>query len=86
MPRQSGSGIRGTPWAYCDRCGLQYPIDQLLKQRGLLVCGPRSKGGCFDNPLIFEREEIIQDVLSYSGEELDTPDILKRDTGDPREF
>lgn len=83
MPTQNHSGIRGVPWKRCDRCGRDFPIDRLVKQRGLLLC----IDSCWDNPIMFEREEIIQDVLEFgSTTELEPVDVLKRDEEDTREF
>jgi hypothetical protein len=82
MPNQSHSGIHGDPWHLCDRCGQDYRTSQLRRQpglkRGLLVC-PK----CYDNPLTFYRDIVVQDVLSQSAdEEMQVADILKESIAD----
>ena len=82
MPNQSHSGIRGIPWHSCDVCGWDYPTSQLQRQpglkRGLLVC-PK----CWDDPLSFYRDIIIQDVLSQNAdEEMEVAPILKEPIND----
>src|SRR5207245_2321547 len=63
MPNQSHSGIHGDPWHSCDICGFDWRTSQLRRQpglrRGLLVC-PK----CYDDPLTFYRDIVIQDTLS----------------------
>lgn len=59
MPWQGGSGFNGIPWGYCERCGWQYPVDHLVKQRGIVVCVDK----CYDNPLIFDRERLIAETI-----------------------
>ncbi len=84
MPRQGGSGINGIPWARCDRCGLDHPISLLVKQQGLLLCIDHD---CYDNPIMFERERIIADILEFGQDtEMQPLDILKRDEEDNREL
>lgn len=77
MPNPAHSGIHGDPWYHCEICGWEYHTSQLTRQpglrRGLLVC-PK----CFDNPLTFYRDLLIQDALSFSAdEEMAVADILK---------
>jgi hypothetical protein len=77
MPNQAHSGIHGDPWHICDICGQDYHVSQLRRQpglrRGLLVC-PK----CWDNPLTFTRDYLIQEVLSQSADqEMQVADILK---------
>ena len=82
MPNQAHSGIHGTPWHTCDICGWDYPTDRLRRQpgvhRGALVC-PK----CWDNPLTFYRDFIIQDNLAQSAdEEMAVAPILKEPISD----
>ena len=77
MPNQAHSGIHGIPWGRCDRCGLDFPLDRLVRQRGLLLCTERN---CWDNPIAWNRERIIEDVLETSSSVELTPfEILKRE-------
>jgi hypothetical protein len=78
MPNQAHSGIHGDPWHQCDICGWDYHTSQLRRQpglrRGLLVC-PK----CYDNPLTFQRDSRIQEVLSQSADqEMQVADILRQ--------
>jgi len=78
MPMQSHSGRGICPWHRCDRCGWQYPVSQLRRQLGLILCGP-----CYDNPIAWQRPLLIQDLLNFtSGEELRVADILKENQND----
>jgi hypothetical protein len=49
----------GGQWDICDRCGFQFPISQLVKQKGLLVCIRR----CFDDLTVERRPYIIEQIL-----------------------
>jgi len=74
MPNQAHSGVLGDPWHDCDRCGQSYRVSQLARQRGLILC-PK----CLDDPTIWQRSRIIQDVLSQSADqEMAVADILKQ--------
>ena len=77
MPMQSHSGIHGVPWHRCDRCGFQYPVSQLVRQEGLIVCTIK----CFDNPIATigydGRTSIIAQRLESNNEEPALADILK---------
>jgi len=82
MPNQAHSGIHGDPWHNCDICGQDYHCSQLRRQvgksRGLLVC-PK----CWDDPLTFYREILIQDFLTQSSEqEMQVADILQQPIAD----
>jgi len=82
VPNQCHSGIHGDPWHSCDICGQDYHTSKLRRQpglrRGLLVC-PK----CWDNPLTFYRDIVIQDVLSQSAdEEMEVAPILKEPIND----
>lgn len=73
MPSQSHSGIHGTPWHRCDRCGYDYPVDKLARQRGLILCVEK----CIDKTDVWSRDAIISQVLQSSDEEPATASILK---------
>lgn len=74
MPNQSHSGIYGIPWHRCDRCGCEFRITELTPQRGLLLC---RLNGCYDNPETWNRDVLIQGVLTNNIEqELEFPDLL----------
>ena len=50
----------------------------LQRQLGLILCQQ-----CFDNPIAWQRPNIIQDVLSYTAnEELRVADILTENSSD----
>lgn len=71
MPFNAKSGRRGIPWSYCQRCGWQYPLDQLQEQNGLLVCTVK----CLDDSLKSDpsiRVKQIADFLADMGP--DAPD------------
>lgn len=81
MANQSHSGIRGVPWSRCGRCRCDTPTDKLVIQpgrgayAGLPVC---TLNGCLDDPFPVEfRDEIIQQALENSPEEMALADILK---------
>jgi len=63
MPMQSGSGWTSIPWHHCDCHQKAYPVNQLRRQDGLIVC-PTG----FDNPqrtrTVDQRQQIIQQVLA----------------------
>lgn len=75
MPNQSGSGWTGTPWHRCDCHQKEYPVSQLTRQDGLIVC-PTG----LDNPqrtrTVDRRQTIIQQVLSNPGREPELAEIL----------
>lgn len=74
----SHTATRVAPWHRCDRCGWDYRVTDLRRQRGLLLCS-----FCYDNPIAWQRPQIIQDVLSAGAEnELAVADILKEPTTD----
>lgn len=60
MPARRKSGWHGIPWGFCDRCGWQYPISELVMQNGELLC--RAK--CYDVPLMFYRPMLLADAVS----------------------
>lgn len=75
MPMQSGSGWTGIPWHCCDCHQKQYPVSQLRRQDGMIVC-PTG----FDNPqrtrTVDARQTLIQQVLSSDTQEPKLADIL----------
>lgn len=75
MPLQSGTGWFAGPWHFCDCHQMQWPVDQLSRQDGLIVC-PLGK----DNPqrtrTVDRRQEIIKQVLSDGQQEPSLADIL----------
>lgn len=72
MPNQSHSGAVGIPWHRCDRCGFEFRVSELTRQRGFILCYY-----CLDNPLAWERQRIISEVLSTNAKEPALADILK---------
>lgn len=76
MPMHSHTATRVGAWHRCDRCGWDYRVHDLRRQRGLLLCI-----FCYDNPIAWQRPQIIQDVLSAGAEnELAIADTLKEPT------
>lgn len=60
------SGRRvGEQWEICQRCGRDYPMSQLVMQKGLLICIKR----CFDNLTVERRDLEIQRVLGVGMEQ-----------------
>lgn len=73
MPMQSHTATRVAAWHRCDRCGWDWRVTYLQRQRGGLYCPY-----CIDNPIAWQRDQIIQDVLSSGAEnELAPAEILK---------
>ena len=76
MQSHSGRGI--APWHACQRCGYKYRITELRRQLGLILCST-----CVDNTIAWQRRIIIQDILSFTGdEELRVAEILKENLSD----
>jgi hypothetical protein len=63
MPAQHG--LRGIPWSRCDRCGLDYPLDMLSMQNGLLL-----DSKCLDDPIMWYRPAIQAEHIQYPPEEV----------------
>jgi hypothetical protein len=74
MPMQGHTAIRVAPWHRCDRCGWDYRVTELRRQRGELLCSY-----CYDNPIAWQRFQMIQDVLSAGAEEEMAPAEILRD-------
>lgn len=81
VPRQSHSPILRSPWHRCDRCGWDYPVTELVRQLGLILC-PYD----VDNTIAWTRPLIIQDVINFTGdEELRVAEILTENASDDLE-
>lgn len=63
MPKNSGSF--GIPWKTCDRCGFDYPMHQIRKQRGLFVC---TVIPCVDDLSYEQASRRISEKLNPPGE------------------
>jgi len=61
MP-QPVNARRGEQWQSCDRCGRLFPMGQLAKQKGLLIC--TAPLGCWDNLEVERRESMIERVMN----------------------
>jgi hypothetical protein len=77
MPRHQG--IQRVEWDFCDRCGFEYPVTQLVMQNGKKVCTKY----CFDKALIGEREMEIAVILDDESE-LQDDERFVHDTDDLR--
>lgn len=73
MANQSHSGIQGSPWGRCQRCGCDTRFVNLVRQNGLLVCYTNN---CVDNTLVERRPRLISEVLQ-SGQEMQPDPKLK---------
>lgn len=76
MPMQQG--LRKIQWRVCDRCGLMYPLSQLSRQLGLILC----KRTCIDKLDNQYRPKIIADVLAVGDEGLDENAEIFKDPGE----
>jgi hypothetical protein len=74
VPKQGGTATRVAPWHRCDRCGWDYRVTDLRRQRGMLLCY-----FCYDNPIYWQRPQIIQDVLAAGAEEELAPAQILRE-------
>ena len=82
MSRQSHSGRGISPWHRCSRCGWDFRVSELRRQLGLILCET-----CYDNPVAWQRQNMIQDALNFgSEEELRVADILKENQNDDTEY
>lgn len=83
MPQIS---LKGEQWDICGRCGSPYPLSQLVKQNGMLVCTVKP---CWDDTTfdIECRQRVIADLLS-DGSEAENPlqEIRAGDDDVPRFF
>lgn len=85
MPMRSHSGWTGIPWHHCDCHQKQYPVSQLSRQDGLIVC-PVGR----DNPqrtrAVDARPAQIAERLSNPGDEPELADILKETQDNTGEY
>lgn len=82
MPNQCHSGWNGTPWHRCDICDQDNPVSNLRRQpglqRGILVCNK-----CWDTPLTYDRDVLIEDILAAGqDQEAQVADILQEPMSD----
>lgn len=66
MPRNRG--VRSEQWDTCQRCGREYPMSDLTRQDGLLLCQRR----CWDARTVAQgdwEQARIMDVISSSIDE-----------------
>lgn len=85
MPMQSGSGWTGTSWHFCDCHQKQYPVSQLTRQDGLIVC-PTGLDNSQRTRTVDRRQTVIQQVLSSGVQEPELADILKRSEDNTDDF
>jgi hypothetical protein len=64
MP-QAVNNLKYQQWDTCDRCGFFFPMSQLVKQKGLLICTRRT---CFDNLTVERIPWVIEQVLGPTPE------------------
>lgn len=50
---------RDEQWDLCDRCGFQFPMSQLTKQKGMLLCIKK----CVDDLTVERRPFMIGQIL-----------------------
>ena len=85
MPKHSHSGWSGVPWHHCDCHQKPYPVSQLRRQDGLIVC----QAG-FDNPqrtrAIDARPTQITRRLSDPADEPELAEILKQTQDNTSEY
>lgn len=65
MP-QALNNLRHQQWDTCDRCGFLYPMSELVKQKGLLLCTRTNT--CFDDLTVERRPWVIEQVLGPQAE------------------
>jgi len=78
-------GVWRSEWRNCDRCGFVYPIYQLRRQQGLLLCTEAGRN-CTDDLSIEYRPLMIQQVLAQPGEGSSETAEMFRDPGEYVEF
>lgn len=76
MPMQTG--IKKVQWRVCDRCGLMYPLSQLARQQGLILCNKT----CMDNLDNQYRPKLIAEALAVGDEGLDENAERFKDPGE----
>lgn len=77
MP-QANNNRKGEQWDFCDRCGFMFPMSQLVKQKGLLLCTRTQT--CFDDLEIERRDIKIMSILG-EGVEQEGVDLRSIDRG-----
>lgn len=77
MPQPNNAPVK-QQWDMCDRCGFMFPMNQLVKQDGLLLCTRKST--CFDD-LTPQRREIMIMQLLGTGVEQEGVDLRGIDRG-----
>jgi hypothetical protein len=74
MANQAHSGIQGSPWHRCQRCGTDQRLADLIRQNGLLVCVTND---CADNREIERRPRKIMEVLRSGREMQPDPKLVE---------
>jgi hypothetical protein len=85
MPMQSGTGWTGIPWAFCDCHQKQYPVSQLKRQDGLIVC-PTGLDNAQRTRSVDRRQAIIKQRLSDPVQEPALAEILQRSEDNSNDF
>jgi len=57
MAIPTNNKITGQKWKECALCGFEYPVSQLWKRRGQLVC----RDACLDEDLLAEAETMTSE-------------------------
>jgi hypothetical protein len=63
MP-QPNNNIKDQQWDMCGQCGQWFPMGDLTKQQGLLVC---TRGTCFDDLTPNRRGFMIEQIFNDQG-------------------
>ena len=74
MANQAHSGIHGTPWHRCQRCGTDQRLADLVRQNGLLVC---ITNDCADTRLVERRPRMIMEKLRSGTEMQPDPKLIE---------
>jgi len=85
MPKQSGSGWTGIPWHCCDCHQMQWPVSQLTRQDGLIVC-PLGRDNSQRTRTVDQRQVTIKQRLSDPAQEPEVAEILKQTEDNTDEF
>lgn len=64
MPN-ANNNLRREQWQQCDRCGFLFPMSQLTKQKGMLLCTRT----CFDDLTVERRPLMISQILGVGVEQ-----------------
>jgi hypothetical protein len=76
MPQQNF--IKRVQWQLCDRCGLMYPLTELVRQQGATVCTRT----CLDDLSNQYRPKQMANVLATPGEGTDERSEYLRGPGE----